>query len=1078
MKFDRAEAAAVGASPPPEWLRDAVRELLLRAPGYAVLDSASRTNLARAMVQVGNMAAGLVAEERSAQAEIEQQSKPAATLERSRPAPLEHGASAPLARAQEQPGFGAAADRIADTTRNVLSAVSFPRFVTDLVNGVFRAMLDSSSQQMQMYVNLLNSVSTSLEGFERSQTSAPQVRQWVADKFPEQIEYDVPEIEPGETPDPDDVQEVRLRLRGGAAMPDPEQIRGTLGLQPEDAVDASNPEQLVPLARRTMARQRQSMLATMVQMGMQRIVIDSGRINASMRFHIDTRSVASEDRGSQFGMQNRVKASGSFGVGPWGASAEVENTISYVSTQRSQATEEINTDLELNSSVELNFRTDYLPLNRMTAPSQADRIRGASLNPAAETDPAVERGARQAAQRKDEQQRRSGLLTMPAMPAAKTPQLPRAVQPSKEQAQPEAEQGKPAPDEAQPPPKEQQMQTQTSTAQPQKPAPVQSPRTLALAEALDKQHRPPPRSQASDALGKQVLDLLWRSLEEDDEAGIWQRMKELRALFDAVPDTEAGALLARIGAGGKLQRDFDYRLHSASRRRLRAGLRARALRGGATQRLPLPPIPPPPYIPPHAQPPWLPPPIPAPLTPAPTAALSPQFIVGWKWSSERRRIGALSKLWSRARGLGKIGNVAKMVEPYFQLEAIPRVRAAVPGSRVIETKLLFQGSQLSGEIEAELDPLPATAKFEMEDGVPTIKLSAKGQVSRFEFEFEVAADGVLGALRGLLPNGPPLARFEAKTVVELGSHTLAGVNARLSVECELIAAIELRWSLGGILREMASQGAKSALRRLKDWFRSLLGRAIGLWGRRVWWLVGAGLLLWVLLDDDEPPDDDLERFDPQAWRDARRWAATQASPEILLAAIDEAGDAAQESFGTGMADTLRHLQTLGNRASEQLETMAAGPYGSANGFNNLPGLSDPFERWFVWSLTTDASRDRPSSIEMGVDKWRERMRLVQRVAMAGRAARASGRMSREAWSQLLGKIKWHSNAAGIACAVQFLRGWRDDNDFRFIDENGKRQHHNGSAQLTDAFKLLKGDGRNDDERSERVRRIAWMILAE
>ena len=40
MKFDRAEAAAVGGSPPPEWLRDAVRELLQRAPGYAALDSA------------------------------------------------------------------------------------------------------------------------------------------------------------------------------------------------------------------------------------------------------------------------------------------------------------------------------------------------------------------------------------------------------------------------------------------------------------------------------------------------------------------------------------------------------------------------------------------------------------------------------------------------------------------------------------------------------------------------------------------------------------------------------------------------------------------------------------------------------------------------------------------------------------------------------------------------------------------------------------------------------------------------------------------------------------------------------
>lgn len=440
MNNSASEVAALKAPPP--WLRGAVRELLERAPAYGQLDATTRKNLARSVLQVSTVAAALIAEEHDAQAEIEQQQQPLAQAQ----------AAPPLARAQEQPGFGTAADRIADTTRNVLGAVSFPRFVTDLVNGVFRAMLDSSSQQMQMYVNLLNSISTSVEGFEKSQTSLNGVRQWVAEHFPDSIEYEAPDIEPGETPDPEDVPQSRLRLKAGASMPDAEQIRGTLGLQPEDAVDASNPEQLVPLARRTIARQRQSMLATMVQMGMQRIVIDSGKINASMRFHIDTRSIASEDKGSQFGMQNRVKASGSFGVGAWGASAEIENTISYVSTQRSQATEEINTDLELNSSVELNFRTDYLPLNRLAAQAQADRIKGASLNPVAEADPAAERRARQDAQRQAEQQRREGLLTMPAMPKAPEPVKPPAAD---KPAQPKPETGTTPtePAKTQPPPK-------------------------------------------------------------------------------------------------------------------------------------------------------------------------------------------------------------------------------------------------------------------------------------------------------------------------------------------------------------------------------------------------------------------------------------------------------------------------------------------------------------------------------------------------------------------------------------------------------------------------------------------------
>jgi len=276
-----------------------------------------------------------------------------------------------------------------------------------------------------MYVQLLNSVSASIEGFERTQFSTAQVRQWLADRFPDSIEYDLPEVEPGEEVDPEELADIRLRLRSGARMPGEEELRATLGMEPNESLDASNPEVLVPLARRQIARQRQQMLATMVMMGMQRIVIDSGRINASMRFHIDTRSAATEDRSSEFGLQNRVRASGRFGMGPWGASAEVENSITYVTTQRSQNTEEINTDLELNSAVELNFRTDYLPLNRMAAQAQAERIRNATLNPASETGDAEANRARQArleAQLGAERERRSSRVrTAPAPTPAPSP---------------------------------------------------------------------------------------------------------------------------------------------------------------------------------------------------------------------------------------------------------------------------------------------------------------------------------------------------------------------------------------------------------------------------------------------------------------------------------------------------------------------------------------------------------------------------------------------------------------------------------------------------------------------------------
>jgi hypothetical protein len=145
------------------------------------------------------------------------------------------------------------------------------------------------------------------------------------------------------------------------------------------------------------------MLASMVMLGMQRIVVESGRLNAGMRFHIDTRSAAASDRGSTFDEHNQLEADVKFGVGAWGIDAKMANTIGYVSTERDQTTEEMNTSLDLNSSVELYFKTDYLPLERMAGQGQIDRIKVNTLNPDAEArGAATEREQRLASARQSE----------------------------------------------------------------------------------------------------------------------------------------------------------------------------------------------------------------------------------------------------------------------------------------------------------------------------------------------------------------------------------------------------------------------------------------------------------------------------------------------------------------------------------------------------------------------------------------------------------------------------------------------------------------------------------------------------
>jgi hypothetical protein len=396
-------------------VRTAVRDLLMSAPAYYQLSANEQRQLASLLVKVCQTAAALLVEE----VESDQQAREAS-----------HSAvSPPIAQALTAGDefSGAAVDRVAGTVRGIINAVSFPRFVTELINGVFKSMIEANVQQMQSFVELLNDVSASLEGFADTNVGPDRARQWLVDSFPGSFELggDVEEAEEQRRLPPEEREpvEITVRLRSNAQMPSEAALRARLGLDEGESVPTGDPERgLVPLARRALAGQRQQMLATMVMLGMQRIVIDSGRINAAMRFHVDASSAAQQDKGSMFDFRNTTSAQGRFGAGPWGVSASMTNTIGYASTEQTSTTERLDSRVEMNSSVELVFHTDYLPLNRVTTEAQANRIRNNSLNPQIEQQ--VARDAR-AAETTNTQQRRDLISErLRAAPNVSAPPLP------------------------------------------------------------------------------------------------------------------------------------------------------------------------------------------------------------------------------------------------------------------------------------------------------------------------------------------------------------------------------------------------------------------------------------------------------------------------------------------------------------------------------------------------------------------------------------------------------------------------------------------------------------------------------
>jgi hypothetical protein len=405
---------------PPAVVRETVRNLLLSSASYHTLPAEQRRDIAQSLVKVCHTAVTLLQEEaRNDQAAAAPPPKPVLAL----------------AQNAGSQFSGVSAERVAGTTRAILNAVSFPRFVTELINGVFKALVDSNQQQMQSYVELIRNVAATTDGFADMNLAPARARQWLVDTFPGSFELEGGADEDTDPRDADEAnQEATVRLKSGASMPSEAALRSGLGLDPSESAPSGDPEtSLVPFARRALARQRQQMLATMVMLGMQRIVIESGRLNASMRFHIDTRSTAASEDASRFDFQNKLEASGHYGVGIWGVEAKMTNTIGYVSTQKNQTTEEMNTDLDLNSSVELYFKTDYVPLDRLAGKGQVDRIKVNTLNPDAEEEAARKaREARTGAARTQESQRFSALDVKPLQPAPDTPAKPAAAAPAKQ----------------------------------------------------------------------------------------------------------------------------------------------------------------------------------------------------------------------------------------------------------------------------------------------------------------------------------------------------------------------------------------------------------------------------------------------------------------------------------------------------------------------------------------------------------------------------------------------------------------------------------------------------------------------
>ena len=346
------------------------QEILETSPAYLELDPDTRRDLRESLATIAGVLSRTPDAEGLARSlappDLQQRlSRSGRGTSQTSPARQDGGQAGPAQGTSGQTSQGGATSRVGEVARATLDAIGFPDFVSSLITGTFQAIVDSSIRQMQAYAELLSSVAGTVDQFMRENISSGMARDYLAEQYGGLFSKEL------------DGREPRLVLNRNAPSSDPlPSFFQDLGFETmsdlgEDDVEAV----VVPAARRSLAEMRQQTLATMVLMGINRVVVDDGEINAKLQFHID----ASEATKLKFDQTKTTTGNlaGRAGSSPFTANAILVNTTSL------NAQSDVNVRADLTGQVKVRFRSDYFPLERFADSAAIQLINRHARVPAA-----------------------------------------------------------------------------------------------------------------------------------------------------------------------------------------------------------------------------------------------------------------------------------------------------------------------------------------------------------------------------------------------------------------------------------------------------------------------------------------------------------------------------------------------------------------------------------------------------------------------------------------------------------------------------------------------------------------------
>lgn len=212
-------------------------------------------------------------------------------------------------------------------------------------------MVDSSIRQMDSYASLVAAISKPIAQFRDENITANQARDWLVANYPGDISLvrgdNASTLSPRKLPDE----------TGEAASPD---WLIDFGLGGQELTPDLIEEQLVPRARDRLASDRMQTLATLVMLGMNRVVVKDGSITARLRF----RASASDKTSVDYAVSDDPANSTPTGGWSTRGSNAYSAPVTKVSTIGVNAQTDSSLNAELFGEVRINFASETLPLER------------------------------------------------------------------------------------------------------------------------------------------------------------------------------------------------------------------------------------------------------------------------------------------------------------------------------------------------------------------------------------------------------------------------------------------------------------------------------------------------------------------------------------------------------------------------------------------------------------------------------------------------------------------------------------------------------------------------------------------